>query len=295
MDGSNPHFLHERGAITAVLQPPVEGARALSWLGRREQLLVATQDGSLIEVDPVYGTRKLKGTVQDPARICASPDGKLLAVVERGIGIAIHETRKGERLAEMPLPLLSEIELLWFPRPHDQLGLVVLGRSLDGRLGVVTTPELGRRKRLRLPDQVVLGQDARGHMVYARVLPGGLELVPFGKPLPRAHTSAHRLRYCGKGLLMGLAEGGVTVWKGKDSQTVMSYDLTAADVHVVGEMVALGTRSGEIAFSRLSDGSVTRGRPGKVAGHQQAVKQVAFSPSGPWLASCADGVRLWRW
>lgn len=295
MEGSDPHFLHTQKALQAVLQPPIDGARALTWLGSKELLLVATSDGQLIEVDPVYGTRKLSGAVTDPACLSSSPDGKHVIVVERGQGVAVHETRRGERQAEFEIPLLSDVAVNWLPRPGGQLGFVVTGQTLDGRVALISELTLGRRKRVRLPKQTVIGLGANGQVVSARMYSDGLRTVAFGKPLPKGEVSAHRLRYAGPGLLLGLAEGGLTVWKGAESQTIMSFEITAGAVHHSGEVVALGTRSGDVAFAALHDGTVKRARPGKVSGHEGPVQQICFSRAGPWIASSAKGVRLWRW
>ena len=295
MAGSEPHFLHRKKSIQAVLQPPIDGARALTWLGSKELLLVATADGQLIEVDPVYGTRKLSGSVSDPACLSSSPDGKVVLVVERGQGIAIHETRRGERQAAFEIPLLSDLAVNWLPRPGGRLGFVVTGQTLDGRVALISEPTLTRRKRVRLPKQTVIGMNGAGQIVAARVCTDGLRCVPFGQPLPKGQVSAHRLRFAGPDLVLGLAEGGLTVWSGNESRTIMSFEITAGAVHHKGEVVALGTRSGSVAFAALADGSVKRARPGKVSGHDGAVQQLCFSKTGSWIASSANGVRLWRW
>lgn len=295
MQGTDPHFLHSRKAMQPVLQPPIEGARALTWLGSKELLLVATSDGALVEVDPVYGTRTLSGTVQDPACLSSSPDGKTVVVVERGRGVAVHETRRGTRLAEFKIPLLSETAVTWLPRPGGQLGFVVTGQTLDGRVALVSEPTLKRRKRVRLPKQTVIGVSQLGQVVSARMHTNGLHTVPFGKPLPRGKVSAHRLRFAGPGLLLGLAEGGLTVWQGTEPRTIMSFDITAADVHHEGQVVALGTRAGDVLFAPLADAAKRGANLGKVLGHQGAVQQIQFSRVGPWIASSAQGVRLWRW
>lgn len=295
MEGSDPHFLHTQKSIQAVLQPPIDGARALTWLGSKELLLVATSAGDLIEVDPVYGTRKLSGAVSDPACLSSSPDGKHVIVVERGQGVAVHETRRGERQAAFEIPLLSDVAVNWLPRPGGQLGFVVTGETLDGRLALISELTLGRRKRVRLPKQTVIGLNEGGQVVASRMYSDGLRSVPFGDPIPRGRVSAHRLRYAGAGLLLGLAEGGLTVWEGKESRTIMSFEITAGAVHDKGQVVALGTRSGDVAFAALAEGTVKRARPGKVSGHDGPVQQICFSRAGPWIASSADGVRLWRW
>lgn len=290
----DPHFLHQRADLEAVLRPPIEGVRVLTWMGREERLIVATDEGELIEVDPVYGTRPLKGTVQDAAVLSSSPDGKYLLVVERGHALALHDGRTGERLHEQPTALLSDIGVVWFTARSGP-AVAVVGQTLDGRIAQVTDLAFQARKRVKLPPKAVLGVNDRGKLVVARMLADGLDAQVFGKPMRAGTPSAHRLRFVGQGLLLGIAQAGVTVWRAQESNTVMVYDVTAADVHVAGGVVAVGTRSGNVAFASLEGGTLKRARPGKVGGHSGAVRELAFSRAGPWLASSADTVRIWRW
>lgn len=297
MRAENAHFLHEKKGLTGVLSPPIERPRALAWIGRTERLLVATEAGELVEVDPVMGTRVLGESTHDPAALAVSPDGQHFAVVERARGVAVHRCSDGERLASVSLPLLSDIAVCWFELGENHYGVAVAGDDLDGRRAVIMTPDLGRRRIAKVPRRTAIGAGRKLGLLYARVTAEGLHVASFGQPLPPGDPSKHRLRIADGGVIVGVAEGGVTIWRGPSVPpvTIMVYDVSAAALGVDGTRVAVGTRSGEVAFCPVEGGSLMRARPGKVGGHSSAVRAIAFSRRGRWLATAAEELRIWTW
>jgi len=275
----------------------LERPRAISWVARTERLLVATEAGELIEVDPVFGSRTLPFTVSDTAELCISPDKKLALVVERGRRVVVLNLRDGAVIGEVALQLLSDISAMWFKLKSGEQAVVVAGDQLNARRVAVMSVDLKRRKIARVPSRTAVGTDVNGRLVCARITADGLHVIPFGQPLPGGEPSKHRVRFAEGGTILGIAEGGVTIWRGpgESPRTIMVYDVSAAAIDPKGEQVAIGTRSGEVAFSSIQEGSVQRARPGKVGGHSSAIRAMAFSRRGRWLATASDELRIWTW
>lgn len=292
------HFLHEKKGLSAVISPPIDRPRALAWAGSSERLLVATEDGDLVEFDPVLGTRELGADLRDPAEMLATMDGRAVVVVERASGLSLLRASDGQRLAQLPVPMLSDIALVWFRRTGDTWGLAVAGDDLDGRKVVVASEDLSRHKVFRVPPRTAIGVDFTGRLIYARVTAEGqLSVAPFGQPLPQGPASKHRLRFTPSGMIMGMADGGVTLWRGVGAppRTIIVFDVSSAVVHPTGELVAVGTRTGEVAFAETTQGVLERARPGKVGGHSTAVRTMAFADRSRWLATASDDLRIWTW
>ncbi|MEY3210209.1 MAG: hypothetical protein RIT28_690 [Pseudomonadota bacterium] len=294
MQERDAHYLHERKGLSAVLSPALERPRALSWIGTQERLLVATEEGELIEVDVVFGSRTLPHTVEDPAEMSCSPDGQKVVVVERAKNISLRRTSDGQKIAELHFPLLSDITITWFKR-GEGWGVAVAGDDLEGRKVVLLPDDFSKHKVAKIPPRAAIGVDALGALQYGRVTQAGVSIVSFGKPLAVGAPSRHRLRFGGGGLLMGMAEGGVTLWPSVDRppRTIIAYDVSAATLDTKGEQVAVGTRTGDVSLSSASTGALERARPGKVGGHSSAVRAMAFSARGRWLATAADELRVW--
>ncbi|MCP4805331.1 MAG: hypothetical protein GY913_00695 [Proteobacteria bacterium] len=289
------HFLHEKSAIEAVLSPPIERPRAIAWVGRTTKLLVATADGDVVEVDPIFGTRKLPIQVEDPAVLSVSPSGRRIVVVERGRGLVQFDA-KGTRIAEVAIPLLSAISVAWFTRKAGKGAFAAVGDTLEGRKAIVLTKDFSRQRVARVPAQTVLGAGKGGTLLAARSNTDGLEVTNFGSPMRKAIPSRHRLRFSKGGVLIGMADGGVTIWRDHhESNTVMVYDVTAADASADGSLVAIGTRAGDVAFCDLGGEIVHRAHPDRVGGHSGSVREIAFSQKGRWLATSADALWLWRY
>jgi hypothetical protein len=294
MSRGDAHFLHEKAPLEAVLCAPLERPRALTWVGRQSKLIVATAEGELHEVDPIFGTRKLGGMVRDPAALSSSYSGKRIVVVERGHGVGLHKA-SGERRAFVKLPLLSDISVAWFTRAGGKAGVAVVGQTLDGRRGLVLDADFANHKMVKLPDQTVLGPGQQGRLVAARCNTDGLTVAPFGKGLRRGECTHHRLRFA-SGVLIGIADGGVTVWRSRSRvTTVKGYETTAAALSEDRSVIAIGTREGDVGFCALDDGTVKRAKPPKVGGHESAVRQLFFARRGRWLASVGEELWLWRY
>lgn len=289
------HFLHEKSAFEAVLSPPIDKPRAITWIGRSTKLLCATEAGELIEVDPVFGTRTLSAHVNDPATLSVSPSGKRVVVVERGRGVTLFAP-SGERIKTIRCELLSDIQLCWFTRADGKGALAVAGDTLDGRKALLIEKDFSRHRVARIPLKTSLGAGKGGKLLAARSCTDGLDVVNFGKPMRNAIPSSHRLRFGPGGVLLGMADGGVTIWRSrKQSNTVMVYDVTAAAVSEDGQMVAVGTREGDVAFCNIDGDIVARAHPDRVGGHSESVREMTFSRKGRWLATSADSLWLWRY
>ena len=289
------HFLHEKRAFEPVLSPPIDKPRAITWIGKTTKLLCATEAGEIVEVDPVFGTRTLKAHVNDPARISVSPSGKRVVVVERGRGVTLLAPG-GERIKTIRTELLSDIQLCWFTRGDGKGAIAVVGDTLDGRKALLIEKDFSRHRVAKIPRKTTLGAGKGGRLLAARSCTDGLDVVSFGKPMKKGIPSSHVLRFGGNGVLLGMADGGVTIWRNKkQSSTVMVYDVTAAAVSEDGSMVAIGTREGDVAFCNIDGDIVGRAHPDRVGGHHGAVREMAFSRKARWLATSADSLWLWRY
>ncbi len=294
---SEAHFLHEKSGLEAVLSPPLERPRAMDWVGTSTRLIVATADGELIEVDPIFGTRTLADRVDDPALLAVAPHGKRMAILERCGRVALHAVGNGKRIAELPFQLVGDMSMAWF-RTRGALALVVCGDTLKGRQALIVDEEFKRTKRARLPSGAVLGPGKEGRLLIARCSPTGLDVMPFGKAMEPMEPTSHRLRFGPQGQVIGMTNSGVTCWRGpRDSpHTVAMLDVTAAAVSPDGRQVAIGGRGGEVALAQVDGDQVARGRPGKVGGHTSAVRRIVFSfGRDNWLASSGERLQIWKY
>lgn len=287
-EGVDPHFLHGARALDALVSPPIEQPRALAWLPDGESLLVAAADGTVWNVEPSFGSRVRLRARPDPALI-AVQDARA-AVLGRDGTLQVWDLANERPLWEQPTGLIGQLHLQWWRQ-----GVAVVGEDLADRRAVVFDFAGNRRARARLPARTALGVDAKGRLIVARSLAGGLHVGHFGQPLPADEPTQHTLRFCNAGMVLGVATGGVTVWRapGAPQANVKLYDVTAACLDREGEQVALGTRSGEVALASALPGRGQRVNPSRVEGHEGAVVALAFAPRGRWLASVAD--RCWVW
>ena len=78
MNRGDAHFLHQKAPLEPILCPPLERPRGLAWVGRQAKLPVATATGAPVEVDPIFGTRKLKGPGRCPASLSSPREPPIL-------------------------------------------------------------------------------------------------------------------------------------------------------------------------------------------------------------------------
>jgi hypothetical protein len=149
--------------------------------------------------------------------------------------------------------------------------------------------------RARAPAASALGVDDRGALLMGRCTEVGLSVVPLGKPMPLATTTAHRLRFGPGARLVGVLRTGATVWDTPASapRTVRLDDTVNAAISRDGTALALGTRQGGLALAALADDR--RQAPPRVDAHGAPIVVVTFSAKGRWLATVADTCRIWAW
>lgn len=292
MSGLDPHYLHERTGLEAVVSPPVDLVTALAWHPLREELIAATRDGRLVVIDPVMGTREVADDLPEGGALAVSPDGTQVAVLGRGAGLQIRALPGGDLLAAADPRLLGDLWVGWW-----RGGVAVAGQGLDKREVLVFDHQAKRRAAGELPQGVVVGLDDDRRLVLGRVTGQGADIIPLGKGrFDRTPPTSHRLRFGPGARLIGVAEGGVTVWtRGSAPVTVRTFGVSAAALTPSAEGLAIGTRDGGVALTKLGAGTLDRAHPGRTGGHEQAVRILSFSRRGRWLASVGDRTWLWSW
>ena len=283
------HYLHERSGLEPVLQPPVRSPCALAWMPGREQLLVAGRDGTVTSVDPVLGTRPLVTGLGEAAVLTWATDRSSWAAVCRDNTWVIADAA-GQVLARGEHELLGAMDA-FLVGPL----LVLVGDVVEGRLLLVFRDGL-IKTRARLPPDTAVLVDGDS-LVLARSMPSGLVVVPLsaGATLPKGPATGHKLRVAGR-YVLGFTTTGVAVWgrEGGQARSMRLPDLTAGDVSHDGRWVSLGTRSGAVALAAL-DRIGKRVNPDLVRAFGSPVTCAAFSQRGRWLATAAEGLRLWTW
>lgn len=288
------HYLHERSGLEPVLQAPVSNPTALKWVPGRDQLIAATRDGDLVEVDPVLGTRVIAEELGETAVLDIHRDRSRYLAVSRTGNWRVG-TLKGELLFEGEHKFLSGMMGLMADK-HA----VLVGDEADHR--VLKVISLQARKvtgTVRLPPRVicVLAEKTRRPLL-ARSTAAGLSVVPLGKEAkfpPGLESTAHRLRPAGD-YVLGFTATGICVWgqQGGVPRSMRLPDLTAGDIGRAGQYLGLGMRNGAVALARM-DRMEKRVRPDLVRAFDGPVTSVAFSSKGRWLATGAEGLRLWGW
>lgn len=284
----DPHYLHGQRALEPLLSPPIEAPRAICWVGDEDRLLVANAAGELYEVDPVFGTRALGAALPDPARLAWSA-GRL-AVLDREGRVQVRHSPEGGVRWEQETGLVAHLHLAWWRE-----GVVVLGEDEETRR-VLVFDDCGRLKsRARVGPRTAMGVDVRGNIVLARSTKAGVTLVPFGHPLPNGTATAHALRIEPTLAVLGVADAGVAVWRspGVPPITAKLHQVTAAALSAHGDVVAMGTRIGQVALVAVGANVAARKSPERVEGHSGVVSAIEFAPRGRRLASVAD--RCWVW
>ncbi len=287
------HYLHEKSGLEAVLRPPVKHPTALKWVPKREELIVATREGELVTVDPVLGTRVIVDGIGETAVLDIHKDRKRFLIMSRQ-GRYMIGTLRGEILHEGRHNFLGGMDGFLADR-H----VVMVGDEAEGRRLVIVDLETGKpRGTTRLPERVVAALDGNGRPLLARSTAAGLKVIPIGKgsKFPAGlDSTAHRLRPSGPHIL-GFTTTGICVWgqEGGVPRSMRLPDLTAGDLSADGAYLGLGTRTGAVALARM-DRIDKRVRPDLVRAFNGPVTSVAFSSRGRWLATGAEGLRIWSW
>ncbi len=283
------HYLHERHGLEAVLRPPVGFPTALSWVPRREELLVTTRDGRVHSVDPVLGTRTVAEEVGEAAALDVHPDRKRYLLVARGGGWRIG-TLAGETEHQGKHAFLGHIDALFFG-PY----VLLLGDEADGRF-LLIFQEGELKSRIRLP-KTVIAMPRGSTLFLARSTAAGLEVVPLhqGVAFRRAEVTAHVLQRS-HARILGMTPTGIAVWttEGGAPNSMRMPELTAADVSADGQLLGMGTRHGAVALARL-DRVDKRVHPDLVKAFDHPVTTVSFSDRGRWLATGGDRLQIWTW
>ena len=288
------HYLHERTGLEPVLQPPVHEPTELCWVPRREELVAATREGDLITVDPVLGTRTVARDLGETAVLSVHQDQERYLAVSRTGQWRIGHLKSGAILRE---------------GEHSFVG--GMGGFLADNHAVITGDEHGVRVltiiqlsdgsvtgRVRLPPRVTAALSPEGRPLLTRSTAAGLKVIPLGRDSrfpDELESTAHRLKST-RSFILGFTTTGICVWgqEGGMPRSMRLPDLTAGDVSRDGRYLGLGTRQGAVALARI-DNMEKRVHPDLVRAFNNPVTSVEFSERGRWLATGAEGLRIWSW
>lgn len=292
MPGRNAHFLHEQAALESVLVAPVEQPRAMSWVGTRELLLVATFDGTIAAVEPAFGTRRLFQSVPEPVHL--STFGGDVLVLARDGTLERWNLADKARLWSISTGLIGNQGVRVSPSE-----IAGIGDDAQARRQVVVFDLDGtERMRVPVPARTTLGVGGDSTFLLARSTESGLRVVPLGQSIDDGVPStAHALRFSPGGGVVGVASGGVAVWTsaGGSARTVRMPDAVNAALHADGHTLAVGTRDGNVAIADIDAPATKRARPPRVQAHEGPVWMLSFSRKGRWLASIGDRCRVWTY
>lgn len=289
------HYLHERSGLEAVLRPPVKQPTALQWIPKREVLVVATREGELVSVDPVLGTRVITDQVGEAGVLALHEDRKRFLTMNRQGGWILG-TLDGEILVSAKHSYLGGM-MGFFAGDY----VVMLGDEGDGKRTLSIFKGERRSAHIKLPARVSATVSEKGSLLLLRSTHAGLEVLPIGDLkkgksfLKGMESTMHRLRPSGP-YILGYTSTGIAIWgrEGGQPRSMRLPDLTAGDISYKGEYLGLGTRNGAVALSRI-DSLEKRIHPDLVRAFNSPVTSVAFSQRGRWLATGAEGLRIWSW
>jgi hypothetical protein len=289
------HYLHERSGLEPVLRPPVKQPTALAWVPRREILVVATREGELVKVDPVLGTSIISDQVGEAGVLALHEDRKRYLTMNRQGGWLVG-TLDGEVVVSSKHSYLGGM-LGFFAGDY----VVMLGDEGDGKRTLSIFKGDRRTAHIKLPSRVSATVSEKGGLLLLRSTHAGLEVLPIGA-LKKGRTfqkgmesTMHRLRPSGP-YILGYTSTGIAIWgrQGGQPRSMRLPDLTAGDISHKGQYLGLGTRNGAVALSRI-DSLEKRIHPDLVRAFNSPVTSVAFSQRGRWLATGAEGLRIWSW
>lgn len=283
------HFLHQRPALEALVSPGVEQPRALCWVPGDDALALVARSGAVTLFEPAFGTRAMGDAVEEPARMHIAGD-RVAVLSSTGI-LDVRTWPELSPVYRLPTGNLSQLNVVCWGG-----GVAVVGDDAKGIRRVMALDGEGKLVgRVKVPPRVALGVLQNGFIHLARSTTEGLFVTPVGRPVPAGEATAHTLRFGESGAVVGIASGGVTLWRSPEEApvTVKCFDASAAAVSPDGEHLAIGTRVGRVAYATARPGAALRGNPARVEGHNSAVTTVEFSRRGRFLATCAD--RCWVW
>lgn len=184
----------------------------------------------------------------------------------------------------------------FFAREH----VVMVGETGDGGRVLRILEGDAPLTTLRLPARVTATLSETGALLLCRSTQMGLEVLPLahvrkGKRFQKGRGTMHHLRPSGLHIL-GFTTTSICLWgqQGGQPRSMRLPDLTAGDISRDGEVLGLGTRNGAVAFARtgILDERI---RPDMVRAFDTPVSCVAFSSRNRWLATGAEGLRIWSW
>lgn len=286
--------MRHRSGLEAVLMPPIRHPTALAWVPGREELLVGTRTGEVVSIDPVLGTRPVVDGLPEVAVLAVHGDRKRFFAMACD-GTWVRGTLVGQVEARGQHPFRTGLSA-FFAGEHA----VVMGEDANGRRAVRILRGDRWVANLGLPPNAIAAQVADGSLVFCRSGHAGLEVLPLkdvklGASFAAFPGTEHRLRAFGS-RVVGVTSTGVACWslEGGPAMTMRLPDVTVAAVSADGAHLSLGTRNGAVALARMADLD-KRIRPDLVRAYQEPVRAVAFSDTGRWLATGAEGLRIWSW
>ena len=284
------HYLHGRSGLQAILRPPVDKPASLAWLGNKEVLLVATTTGSLVEVDPVMGTRTLCPLGGEVVRLCTDTAGRLFAGF-RADGLWCSASPGGEGMQEGEHGFTQPLGLFFLGRY-----LVMFG-EVEDRREVAIFADGTERLRRKIPNKCTVFPGSDGKLWFARSTVRGFECGPLGKRtrFSEDEPTNHVLVPSAQGVL-GLTSHGGVIWSPENgsSESIGLLDIHTGALSADGQLVGVGTVGGVVGLVNMQSFE-SRKSPFLTKAHDTPIHSVAFAGRGRWLATGADRVQLWSW
>jgi antitoxin (DNA-binding transcriptional repressor) of toxin-antitoxin stability system len=280
------HYLHERAPLEAVLAVHAERPRCASWAPDREVLLVADARGQVVAFEPTFGTRPLFGGPAEPVQVASR--GDQVAVLSASGRVEVRTGGTGDPLV-FETGLQGESGLRFWAG-----GVAVIGEG-DGQRTVRVFKGGREVQNLPVPPGTALGVSAEGELRLARSVASGMRVVGLGADLPTGEATGHVLRFSHAGRVLGVAEGGATLWHEGRPHTARLLDAVSAALCADGRTVALGTRGGVVALADILASPASRAHPPRVFAHGAPVRLLSFANRGRWLATIGDNCRLWTY
>jgi len=280
------HYLHQRIGLELALKPPVESPVAAAWADNG-QLLTGTRGGDLVLVDTALGTRTVAGIGERIARIARGNGWFVIGVA--GAWVWLDEGFQELASGRLDLGLVVDAQA--------KDGVALVNGELDRRRYTFLVDRKGREKSVKVPHGALGYFSSGGGFQVARATERGLEVVRpgSGQRFKQVRVGKQVLRAAGR-RLVGFTQGATCVWSVKDDAPAsMPVHLpTCASLHPEGAVVAVGTALGGIALANLNNFQ-SRMQPYVVKAYSRPVTEIAFSPSGSWLATIGENLLIWSW